>query len=105
MLSASSSVMVWESFGVSVDEGVERCGRSDGRVGEAVVDSVGALGCRRGDRRRGVGLVARPGVLLRVTRLCRRGVLQRVFGAVGLLDKVGITLGGCMVGTSILGDC
>lgn len=86
-------------------EGMERCGCSDGEVGGAVVDILGGAGFRRGDRRVGWGMTVRPGVLLRVTRLCVRGAFLIVCGAVGLLDNVGSTLGGCAAGNSTLGDC
>lgn len=86
-------------------EGMERCGCSDVEVGGAVVDILGGAGFRRGDRRVGWGMTVRPGVLLRVTRLCVRGAFLIVCGAVGLLDNVGSTLGGCAAGNSTLGDC
>ena len=79
-------------------EGMERCGCSDGEVGEAVVDILGGTGLRRGDRRVGWGMTARPGVLLHVTQLCIRGAFLIVRGAVGLPDNVGSTLRGCASG-------
>ena len=52
-----------------------------------------------------VGSVSETRCIVTCTRLCSRGVLRRVRGAVGLLDNVGSTLGGCIVGIVTLGDC
>ena len=60
-------------------------------------------GFKRGDRRGGFSSVASPGVLFRVTRLCTRFVCFMIFGAVGLLDKVGSTLGGQVSSSPTLG--
>ena len=125
-LSSSSSVKVGGSgeevsWSLSVGAGVAGCegcvgasgvfdgvtgdGSCDGRVGAFADEVSGTLGLRRGERRGGVGLVVRPGVLCRVIRLWRRGVMRRMRGAVGLLDRVGSTLGGGKVWVSTLGDC
>ena len=67
---------------------------------------IGVLsgGFKRGERRGGSGSVASPGVLFLVTRLWSRRVCCIVFGAVGLLDKVGSTLGGRMSSSPTLGS-
>ena len=70
--------------------------------------TVGGLSCcgggfKCGDWRGGSGSVASPGVLFQVTLLCSRRVCYMVFGAVGLLDKVGSTLGGPVSSSPTLG--
>ena len=104
LLSSSSSkrdsVMGISYASMCSVSGMERCGGSDGEVGGAVVNIVGGAGFRHGDRHVGWGIPVRPGVLLRVTRLCIQGAFLIVRGAVGLLDHVSSTLGGCAVGNS-----
>lgn len=105
MLSSSSLVKVGvgeEDVWWSLSQGVGSC---DGGVGAVFTDVLGMLGLRRGERRGGVGTVVRPGVLRRVTRVWRRGVVRRMRGAVGLLDRVGSTLGGGVVWVFTLGAC
>jgi hypothetical protein len=85
-----------------VDSGDGSC---DGGVGAVATAVLGMLGLRRGERQGGVGSVVRPGVLRRVTRVWRRGVVRRMRGAVGLLDRVGSTLGGGAVWVFTLGAC
>ena len=71
--------------------------------GQAVVHAVGCTGFKHGDHLVGVGMEARPGVLLRVTQLCvHLGVLS-VLWVVGLLESVGSTLGASAPGSSSLG--
>ncbi len=80
-------------------------GSCDGGVGAVFTDVLGMLGLRRGEPQGSVGTVVRPGVLRRVTRVWRRGVVRRMRGAVGLLDRVGSTLEGGAVWVFTLGAC
>ena len=126
MLSSSSSVKVGvgeEDVWWSLSLGVGGCGWTgrggatgvflvgfgdgscDGGVVAVFTDVLGMLGLRRGDRQGGVGTVVRPGVLRRVTRVWRRGVVRRMRGVVGLLDRVGPALGGGAVWVFTLGAC
>ena len=73
--------------------------------GGAIVGAVGCTGFKCGDHLVGVGMEARPGVLLRVTRLCVCLLVLRVLGVVGLLESVGSTLGASAPGSSTLGGC
>ena len=73
--------------------------------GRAVVGAVGCTGFKCGDCLVGTGMEARPGVLLRVTRLCVCLVVLRGLGPVGLLESVGSTLGASAPGSSTLGGC
>ncbi len=71
---------------------------------------MGAAGCtgfNHGDHLVGMGMEARPGVLLQVTQLCLCLAVLSVLGAVGLLEIVGSTLGASAPGSSTLGgaDC
>jgi hypothetical protein len=118
-LSSSLSVKVRDGEGdMLVSSGVEGSGWGGGGGAIGVVLGVSGdgscagevvcivdVGWSRGERRRGVGLVARPGVLFRVTLAWTRGVVRRVRGAVGLLDKVGSTLRGGAIGVFTLGAC
>ena len=71
----------------------------------AVVGAVGCTGFSNGDYLVGMGMEARPGVLLRVTRLCVCLAVLSVLGVVGLLESVGSTLGASAPSSSTLGDC
>ena len=71
----------------------------------AIVSDAGCTGFNCGDRMVGAWMEARPGVLLRVTRLCVCLAVLSVLGAVGLLESVGSTLGASAPGSSTLGGC
>ena len=70
-----------------------------------VVGAVGCPGFKHGDYLVSMGMEARPGVLLRVTRLCVCLAVLSALGAVGLLESVGSTLRASAPGFSTLGGC
>ena len=91
--------------------GSKGCSMMGADVGVLAGAGEGALvgevvGLSRGDRRVGwLGISAKPGVLLRVTRPCLRGVVLTTLGAVGLLDNVGSTLGDWASSPTLGGCC
>lgn len=83
--------------------GVQSCNSRE-LVG-ALVSAAGSARCRQGKHCVGCGMEARPRVLFCVMRLCVHGAFLIVLGAVGLLDRVGSTLGVCAVVSFTLGGC
>ena len=103
-----SSSLLASSIGLGM-----KCSLIESSTGGAGLGFVGGLCCcicsstgfKCGDRWSGAGWMVRPGILLRVMRLCSRGAILTTLGAVGLLDSIGTNFGEWVSSSSTLGGC